>query len=181
MKKLYENLCFVVGLIIVGSSFASDYPVYSDIKAELDIPAVNVDGTAGVYQDIRMKFEGSDTLRMLSVTEGVLLYEIEQVDVFQTNTFPVQVFLEISGNYPTGCGQLGRIQQIVDGNRFNVHVYFENDEWVANPLVPCTLAQRPFKEVFPLDVYGLAPGNYEYTLNDKFSGSFTLATDNNID
>lgn len=182
MKYLYENLCFAISLVLAGSAFASESPVYSDARAELEIPTVKVEGVAGAYQDIRMKFEDSDTLRMLSVKEGVLLDHINQVDVFQTNTFPVQVFLEISGDFPTGCGEIGQVQQSAEGNTVSVYVYFENDAWLANPsLVPCTLAMRPFKEVIPIKVYGLQSGVYQYTLNDEFTGSFTLATDNKLD
>lgn len=102
MKNLYENLCLAIGLLLVGGSFASENPFYSPARAELEVPAVKVDGVPGVYQDISMKFVDGDTLRMVSVKEGVLLNHINQVDVFQTNTFPVQVFLEIPGEYPTG-------------------------------------------------------------------------------
>jgi hypothetical protein len=181
MKNLYENLCYAVGLMLVGSTFANEYPVYSDTKAELQVPTVLVAGKPGVYQDVIMKFEDSDTLRMLSVKEGVLLNYIHQVNVFQTNSFPVQVFLEISGQFPTGCGAIGQIQQTMTGNTIDLQVYFKNDEWLANPeLVPCTLALRPFKKVISLNVYGLQPGVYGYIVNDKFSGSFSLTTDNSI-
>ncbi|MDO8908050.1 MAG: hypothetical protein Q7W55_06065 [Pseudohongiella sp.] len=181
MKNLYESFVFAISLILAGSAFASETPVYSDNKGQLQVPSVKVDGVPGVYQDIIMKFEDSDTLRMLSVKEGVLLDYINQVNSFQTNTFPVQVFLEISGTFPSGCGAIGQILQTVTGNDFSVLVYFENDAWLESPeSVACTLAMRPFKKVIALDVYGLQAGTYGYTLNDKFSGSFSLATDNRI-
>ena len=44
----------------------------------------------------------------------------------------------------------------------------------------CTLAMVPFKHVMPLDVYDLPAGVYEYSVNDEFSGSFTLTTDNRL-
>lgn len=179
MKNLYENLCFAIGLILVGSSFANETPVYSGASAQLDIPNVQVEGVAGAYQDITMKFDDGDTLRMSSVREGVLLDQINMVSIIQTNTFPVQVFLEVSGDFPTGCGDIGQINQSLSGNTLDVRVHYENDDWLKNPeLVPCTLAMRPFWEVIPLDVYGLQAGTYHYNLNNEFTGSFTLANNN---
>jgi hypothetical protein len=84
MKNLYENLCYAVGLMLVGSTFANEHPVYSDTKAELQVPTVLVAGKPGVY------------------------------------------------------------------------------------------------EVISLNVYGLQSDVYEYIVNDKFSGSFSLTTDNSI-
>jgi hypothetical protein len=181
MKNLYGNLCFALSLILAGSSFASENPVYSEINAEVKLPAVTVDGRPGFYQDITLRFEDSDSLRMISVNQGVLLNHIHRVDVVQTSTFPAQVFLAISGAFPSGCGAIGQIHQNRHNNNFSVQVYFQNDAWLANPLlVACTLAIRPFEKVIPLKVYGLAAGVYEYKLNAEFSGSFTLVTDNSL-
>lgn len=181
MKDFYENLCFAIGLLLVGSSFANDNPVYKTPSAELVITNVQVDSAAGAYQDVRMLMEDDGTLAMLEVHEGVLLDHIHQVDVVRALTIPEQVFLEASGAFPLGCGEIGQIHQSMEDNHFYVQVYYKNDEWLKNPSqVPCTLAIRPFKKRIPLQVYGLPAGVYQYTVNNEFSGSFTLMTDNSI-
>jgi len=179
MKKLYQNLCLAAGLIAVGSSMASENPLYQENLARVSIPAVSVDGDDGLFQDIKLSFKDANKLELEAVRDGVLLDQINKVEVFLTNTNPVQAFLEITGDFPTGCGDVGRVLQSRTGNTINVSVYYENDEWVKNPsLVPCTQAMRPFKHVVQLDVYGLQRGAYTYNVNGEFSGNFTLDTDN---
>lgn len=179
MKTVYENLCFAVGLLLVGSSFANDNPVYTTSRAELEIPSVRVGNTAGVYQNIRMTFAENGTLQMQSVQQGVLLDQISQVEVFRALTVPEQIFLDVSGDFPSGCGDIGQIQHNLEDRQFSIHIYYKNDAWLKNPaLVPCTLAMRPFRQRIALDVFGLPAGEYQYTVNNQFSGSFTLMTDN---
>lgn len=181
MKKLYENLCFAISVMIAGSSFASENPVYEENPSRVSIPAVTAGDQHGVYQDLELRFKDSSQLELVSVQEGVLLNYIHQVDVFQTHTLPVQVFLEIRGEFPSGCGKIGHVVQNLDDATVRVNVYFENDEWLRNPsLVPCTLAMRPFKKIIPVNAYGLPAGVYQYKLNNEFTGSFTLAADNRL-
>jgi hypothetical protein len=178
MKNLYENLCFAISVMIAGSSFASENPLYEENPSRVSIPAVTAGDQYGAYQDLALRFKDSDTLELVSVQEGVLLNYINQVKVLKPNTVPAQVFLEISGEFPSGCGKIGHIVQHEANGLISVNVYFENDDWLRNPeLVPCTLAMRPFREVIPLQVYGLSAGEYQYTLNNTFTGSFTLAAD----
>jgi hypothetical protein len=180
MKKLYQNMCLAAGLIAVGSSMASDNPLYQDNPARVSIPAVVADGVPGQFQDIQLRFKTDDQLELVSVRDGVLLDYIQKVEAFRTNTSPVQVFLEITGQLPNGCARIGQVHQTRDNNAFAVSVFFKNDEWLTGAPVACTLAMVPFKHVMPLDVYDLPAGVYEYSVNDEFSGSFTLTTDNRL-
>lgn len=179
MKSLYENVCFIVLLIFAGSSFASENPLYSDASSRLTIKAVDTSDTPGIFQEVVIEHAMDDLWRLVSMREGVLLPHIDAVELVTTSNVPVQVFLRISGQFPHGCGAIGEISQKKTDNTFVISVYFKNDLWLQNPLeVACTLAIRPFSHVIPLSAYGLPAGNYEYILNGKFSGGFSLNMDN---
>jgi hypothetical protein len=179
MKYLYENLCFAVLLVFAGSSFASENPLYSDASSRLTIKAVDTSDKPGIFQDVVIEHAQDDLWRLVGMREGVLLPHIDTVELITTNNIPVQVFLKISGQFPHGCGAIGEISQKKTDNKFVISVYFKNDLWLQNPLeVACTLAIRPFSHIIPVPAYGLPAGNYEYILNGKFSGVFSLNTDN---
>lgn len=179
MKYLYENLCFAVLLVFAGSSFASENPVYSDSAARLTINAVDSGNVPGIFQDVVIEHAQDDLWRLVSMREGKLMPHIDTVEVVKSGTVPMQIFLKISGAFPHGCGQIGEISQRQTDKKFVVSVYFKNDLWLQNPLeVACTLAIRPFSHVIPLQAYGLAAGQYEYVLNEKFSGVFSLDANN---
>jgi hypothetical protein len=60
-------------------------------------------------------------------------------------------------------------------------VYYKNDAWLTSPdQVVCTLAIVNFSRVIPLQTYGLTVGTYQYELNNKFSGMFSLQADNQL-
>lgn len=181
MKYLYENLCFTISLVLAGSTFASEHPVFSQSTSGIVIPTIKAEGQPGLYQDIKLVLEADDQLKMLALKEGELLGDvIKEVELFQTDTFPVQVFLQVSGAFPNGCGGIGQVLQEADGNTVSIYAY-NNVTWPDTASLVCTLAIRPFSHVLALDVYGLAAGTYEYRLNNTFSGYFTLAADNQLE
>lgn len=181
MKYLYESLCFVVLLMFAGSAFASENPHYSASTSRLTINAVDTDNQPGIFQDVVIEFARDDLWRLVNMREGVLLPHIEKVELVQTISHPVQVFLTIRGEFPSGCGAIGEISQRNEGTKFIVSVYYKNDDWLTNPgQVACTLATVRFSRVIPLQIYGLAAGTYQYVLNNKFSGMFSLQADNQL-
>ena len=179
MKNWYENVCFVVLLIFAGSSFASENPLYSDVSSRLTITAVDTDELPGIFQDVVIEHAQGDLWRLVSMREGVLLPHIDTVELVTTNDIPVQLFLLIRGQFPHGCGAIGEISQKRTGHNLIISVYYKNDLWLQKPLdVACTLAVRPFSHVIPLQAYGLPAGNYEYILNNRFTGTFSLTSEN---
>jgi hypothetical protein len=181
MKYLYESLCFVVLLMFAGSAFASENPLYSANTSRLTINAVDAENQPGIFQDVVIEFARDDLWRLVHMREGVLLPHIEQVELVQTSSHPVQVFLRIKGAFPSGCGAIGEISQRQVGNKFTVSVYYKNDAWLTRPgQVACTLAVVNFSRVIPLQTYGLAAGIYQYVLNNRFSGIFSLQADNQL-
>ena len=181
MKHFYEHLCFVVMLMLAGSAFASENPLYSANTSRLTINAVDAENQPGIFQDVVIEYARDDLWRLVNMREGVLLPHIEQVELVQTSSHPVQVFLRIKGAFPSGCGAIGEISQRQAGNTFTVSVYYKNDAWLTSPgQVVCTLAIVNFSRVIPLQTYGLTAGTYQYVLNNKFSGMFSLHTDNQL-
>lgn len=181
MKNLFEYFRFVVLLMIAGSTFASENPLYSANTSRLTIDAVDTENQPGIFQDVVIEFARDDLWRLVNMREGTLLPHIEKVDVVQTSSHPVQIFLRIEGQFPSGCGAIGEISQRQIGTKFTVSVYYKNDAWLQNPeLVVCTLAIVPFSHVIPLHTYGLQAGSYQYELNNKFSGMFSLQSDNTL-
>jgi hypothetical protein len=179
MKYVYESLCFVVLLMFAGSAFASENPLYSANTSRLTINAVDAENQPGIFQDVVIEFARDDLWRLVNMREGVLLPHIQQVDLVQINSQPVQVFLRIRGQFPSGCGAIGEISQQQVSNKFTLSVYYKNDAWLQNPdLIACTMMVVGFSHVIPLQTYGLAAGSYEYTLNNKFNGVFVLQSDN---
>lgn len=67
MKNLYENLCFAIGLVLVGSTFVNENPVLSNNTSQLHIPSVEAADQAGLYQDINLVFDNDNQLRMDAV------------------------------------------------------------------------------------------------------------------
>lgn len=101
---------------------------------------------------------------------------LDSVEVIQQGTVPVQIFLKVLGYFPSGCGKSGQTNQRVEGDRFVITMH-------TAPIPPgtiCFQATVPFEKIIPLDVYGLAVGTYEYSVNGEHSGSFTLTQDNHL-
>lgn len=164
---------------ISTSAMAEPVPSYDENNGDLFIPMVDAAGMAGHFQDIGLQASGDNQWTVTNIKEGVLLDVIENVEVVQTTSTPVQVLLKIEGTFPTGCGDFGYVREKVTENHYEIRAYYLNDTWLESPeVVLCTQATRPFTKYLPLSVYGQQAGEYSYTLNEAFDGTFTLETDN---
>lgn len=173
------NLLAGFGLFLtVQSSFADDEPLYEN--GVLTIPSVDSVSGAGSLQDVVIQFTDQGELRLVSFRESIAMRQLSGVELVQTETFPVQVFLKVSGGLSSGCSRVGQVRRKTVGNRIDVIVYFANDEAFFNPEILCPAVFTYFTEVVELPVYGLAEGEYEYSVNGEFSGSFSLAKDNSL-
>jgi len=173
---------FLIAAIIslfTGNIFADSNPFYQDEIQTLRIPTVDVAAAPGFYQDVVVEFFEDNKWRLVSGTESREVAEIEKVTLLQTDSAPVQVFLRIAGEFSNGCPEIGQISHRLVGNTFEVAVYYKNNLWLRQPeLVLCAAVIVPFSRTIPLPVYGLPAGDYNYSLNGEFGGSFTLTTDN---
>lgn len=97
---------------------------------------------------------------------------VESIEVLVLESFPVQVNVIASGVLPDGCTSLIDPTPRREGNTFVVNLATSRvDDEV------CTQATVPFDKVIPLDVDGLAAGDYTVAVNG-ITDSFTLQMDN---
>lgn len=158
----------------------AELPVYDEENSVLTIPAIDLPGKPGAFQNAELELNSNNLWELKNVVEAKLNDSIAKVELVQTNTFPVQVFLRISGEYTHGCARTGQTHAAWDGSKLVINSYYENNEWVVNPeTVLCTAEVTPFSFVYQVPAYGAPAGKYDYVVNGKFTGSITL-TKNNV-
>lgn len=163
-------------------TFSEENPGYSEESQTLTIPSVDAGGSPGLYQEIEFELMQGNDWRMITAREGRKVREIANVELVQTQSFPVQIFLKISGRFSNGCPKLGKMSHALAGSDFNVAVYYRPQPEFDGTVV-CTQAEVDFSTYMPLPVYGLDAGVYTYTVNDEVltknnSGTFTLTQKN---
>lgn len=176
-------LALTIALLPINFAFGADAPVYKD--GLLTIPSVNTAEQVGHYQDVTFKLTEQGTWQLLSYkaigsiigNSNLGLAPIQRVDVVKTNTFPVQVFLRVSGSFSDGCPHMGQINQRLENNRFDITIASQ----YIYPYGPCPAIEVPFVKTIPLAAYGLSAGIYSYNVNyddNPMIGSFELKEDN---
>jgi hypothetical protein len=172
-------------MIGIGSTSAENlsggnYPMYQD--GILTIPRVDTPERPGNYLDATFKQIDQNLWELQDYKTAneypLAKAPIGQVKLVVTDSFPVQVFLNIQGTLTSGCHDLGQINQRLVGNRFEVTVHAEYPDLPPGSYA-CTASIRHFEKNIPLAVYDLNAGNYEYSINGgDYTGTFTLAKDN---
>lgn len=161
------------------STLDIEHPLYQDGK--LTIPRVDTPAQAGRYQDVQLQFNTAANAWTLTnfrdslIVPGQGVY-LDQVEIIVIESFPVQVLLKVSGNFPNGCGGFGQINQRMQGNKFEIAMHHA----LIPPGTFCTAALVPFEKIVPLPVYGLPTGAYEYSVNGELTGTFSLSKDNQL-
>jgi hypothetical protein len=97
---------------------------------------------------------------------------VNSVDLLTLESFPLQIHAVVQGDLPNGCAEIDEITSEREGNTFMVTITTRSPVGVA-----CTEALVPFEEKIPLEVNGLAAGDYTVTVNGV-SNSFNLPIDN---
>lgn len=99
---------------------------------------------------------------------------VDSMDIFIMESFPVQVSVQVYGNFPDGCTSFKEAQVIYDEETqtFDVHLFTTRPKDAM-----CTQALVPFEENIKLDVNGLPAGTYTVKVYDM-TGTFTLDVDN---
>lgn len=176
---------------VFGEDPAGTYPTYQD--GILTIPRIDTSEQLGIVQDAKLRLTEQGDWRLTEFkaagTSVLTRPTVETVETIVTDTFPVQVFLKVSGLFTNGCTVMGKIPQRLKDNRFEVIMYAERH----NPEdTTCAAIVVYFEEIIPLSVYGLSAGTYEYNLSGisvfgtsgegvipkTFTGTFELAKDN---
>jgi hypothetical protein len=155
------------------------HPLYE--RGRLYVPRVDTAAQPGKFGAGIFEFDpASGNWKLLSVSErkppadpGPLPGFDVQATV--TDSFPVQVILQIRDIYIASCVFSGDVSQRLNGQTIEVLVH-------PGTLPPtggvCTDPLSFFDIDVPLKVYGLPAGTYEYTVNGKLLGSFVLGMDN---
>lgn len=179
MMEVLPLLTCSILLLSATAAISADSPTYDgDV---LTLPRVDTPSQVGQYQDVTFQLtpQGSWTLTGGQVFGVGTIYQmaVNHVEVVKTATFPVSVYLRVSGN-ETSCDTSGpaRFYQRLQGSHFDI-------DFSAPHLRPFTFGTLfcidfpRFKETVPLQVYGLNAGTYSYNVNG-ISGTFTLDSDN---
>lgn len=165
--------------VFSGSTPDIEHPRYQDGK--LTIPRVDTSAQAGRYQDVQLQFNAAANTWTLTnfrdslIVPGQGVY-LDQVETIVIESFPVQVLLKVSGNFPSGCGGFGQINQRMQSNKFEIAMHHA----LIPPGTLCAMALVPFEKIVPLQVYGLPAGTYEYSVNGELTGTFSLSRDNQL-
>lgn len=166
---------------IDGASANYEKALYNN--GVLMLPIVASPTEPGAYQEAVFNYTEQEGWQLIQFYPGLLLDiatannfwgGIKKVELIKTDSFPVQVFLKAT--ITLGCEiWAGRIRYTLTGNAFNVFIYHSYE--------PCSVvggASETFTKIIPLDIYALTAGNYNYSVNGNFAGTFNLAEDNEL-
>jgi len=98
---------------------------------------------------------------------------VDEIEILILEPFPVQVYVEVSGNLATPCSELTLpVQTIEPNNLISLMISSRQKKDTT-----CVQMLEPFEKTFALDVLGLPAGTYQVSVNG-ISGEFTLMVDN---
>lgn len=96
-----------------------------------------------------------------NATPVVSMAVVQSVEVQVVGAEPLQANAIVRGQLPDGgCTTISSINQVRNGNTFNVTLMTTTD-----PLAICTLAATPFEQVIPLEVSNLPAATYTVSAN----------------
>jgi hypothetical protein len=144
------------------------------------LPSVDSPERGGEYQNVKFKLTQEGEWQLLDFLIPKELQQIDKVEVIKTDSFPIQVFLRVVGNFTSGCQEMGQINYQLLGNKFEVWMYSNVGEKFSSGEFACTQGFVPFTHIILLPIYSLNKGEYEYSVNGRYTGTFGLAKDNKL-
>ncbi|MCK4309043.1 MAG: hypothetical protein KAW42_03595 [Candidatus Atribacteria bacterium] len=102
-------------------------------------------------------------------TTGLAL--VDEIDILILESFPVQINVIARGNLPDPCTEISEVLQEREGDTFFITIK------TYRPPGLCIQVLAPFKEIIPLEVYGLPAGTYSVDVNG-IQDTFDLEVDN---
>ncbi len=144
------------------------------------LPSVDSLKRGGQYQNVKFKLTEQGEWQLLDFVITKELQYLDQVEVIKTDSFPIQVFLKVTGHFSNGCQKMGQISYRLLEQRFDIWMYSTYaDEEFSTSEYTCTAALSPlFTYIIPLPVYTLEKGEYKYSVNGRYTGTFNLAKNN---
>ncbi len=173
---LVEQDMIVTTATITSENLATNSPTFQD--GILLLPSVNSLKKSGEYQNVQFKLTAQGEWQLLDFVIPQELQHIDQVEIIKTDSFPIQIFLKIIGNFRDGCQKMGQIGYQVLENKFDIWMYSTMDEKFPSNEFACTQGFVPFTHIIPLPIYALNKGEYRYSVNGLHTGMFELAEDN---
>ena len=120
------------------------------------------------------KVDSSDRSGSDSVISSIA--QVDEVQVQQMESFPVQIRVLVKGNLPDGCTQIDTAARVRrEENVFMVMLYTRRPKDAM-----CTQALVPYEKIIPLDVAGLEAGEFTVNVNGEVQ-TFKLLTKNQLD
>jgi inhibitor of cysteine peptidase len=95
---------------------------------------------------------------------------VDTVDVMMLQSLPTQIQVVATGVLPDACTEIGETTVQQDGNRFEIEMLTHSNLFQDQA---CAQVVAPYEETIPLDVAGLAAGEYVVEVNGV-TDSFTL-------
>lgn len=183
--KLLHCTAVMASLLSCVPARSADPPVFDG--EFLRLPRVDTPTQLGAFQEgvLRQNRDGTWSIVTLKTLNQALspdeqrptsLRNITWVEVVATTTpaMPVAVFLKVmgwEGRCPSGTPT--KIYQRREGSQISINLSVGLRSG-AN----CPAQVYDYRVTVPLDVYGLPAGTYTYTINNQYSGTFTLAREN---
>lgn len=162
----------------IKSQIVNSNPTFQD--SILMIPSVDLPERGGAYQNVKFKLIEEGEWQLLGFLKTKELQYIDKVEIIKTDSFPIQVFLKVTGNFTSGCQEMGQISFKLLKKRFNIWMYSTQDQKFSTGEFACTAGFSPFTHILPLPIYSLKKGEYEYSVNGRHTGTFHLAEDNKL-
>ncbi len=160
------------------ANVTDSHPTFQD--GILLLPSVDSPERGGEYQNVKFKLTTEGEWQLLDFVIPKELQQIDKVEVIKTDSFPIQVFLRVVGNFTSGCQEMGQINYQLLGKKFEVWMYSNVGEKFSSGEFSCTQGFVPFTHIIPLPIYSLNKGEYEYSVNGRYTGTFNLAKDNKL-
>lgn len=179
MNIKHAYLFALTGILLTGHVYAENDQA-NFVNNKLVIPIVDTINIPGMYHDASFIFSEQNGWKLEDFRIGEEVQEIDNLALVKTSNFPTQVFLKISGEFSSSCPEVGKIRIKLSNNKFNIKVYYQHNERIISGDIGCFSAFTPFNKTIQLPIFELPAGEYTYEVNGKFSGSFTLAIDNNL-
>jgi len=93
---------------------------------------------------------------------------INSTDLLVAESYPVQIFLHITGDLPTPCHEFrSQVAEPDEQKRINVIVWSDSD-----PEMVCIQVLEPFDVNLPIPMKDAAEGSYTVWLNGELVGEF---------
>jgi len=120
-------------------------------------------------------FWASTIEKMVTEDAAVSLANVNDIEILQLESFPVQIHAVARGKHPDSCTKVDKVATRREGDAFFATITTSRP---ADAM--CAQVMTPFKEVVTLDVVGLKAGVYTVDINGV-RDTFELQMDNIIE